>query len=158
MDGVLFSSQTGALEVEDLAFLGQTNVLSVAGSGLRSLSIDFADPIDAFGFDYFPSVLTGTSVTLQILAADDSTVLESGVFDVFFFLGNFFGVLDDTGIGKVIISSVATIPFGIFGTRIDNLAFGDAVPVEAPEPAALALLGAGLLGMLGYGRRLSLTR
>jgi hypothetical protein len=139
------------LEIADLSFLGQTNVLSVAGSGPRSLTIDFTNPVDAFGFDYFPTVLTNTVVTLDVFGADDSTVLETDLFDVFFFLGNFLGISDDTGIGKVVISSQATIPFNIYDTQIDNLTFGKAV--ATPEPTTLALFGTGLAGLLALGRK-----
>lgn len=153
VNGVQFTSEN-ALEILNLDFLGQSKVLTAGGTRPHSITIDFTSPVDAFGFDYFPTVLTKTDVTLTVYGVDDSTVLETDIFNVFFFLGNFFGISDSQGIGKVVVSSVATDPFNIYDTQIDNVTFGSALAV--PEPAALGLLCAGLFAVgVIRGRRVN---
>jgi hypothetical protein len=54
IEGDLVISSTGNLQVHDFSFLGQTNVLATHAG---AITLDFSDPVDAFGFDYFPFVL-----------------------------------------------------------------------------------------------------
>jgi hypothetical protein len=152
IEGDLVISSTGNLQVHDFSFLGQTNVLATHAG---AITLDFSDPVDAFGFDYFPFVLTQTDVTLMVFAGDDTTLLATQVFPVFFFLGNFFGFHDTGGIGKATISSLATDPFPITDTRIDNVEFGRTADV--PEPSSVLLLLSGLAS-LSYRLRRGVPR
>lgn len=70
------------------------------------------------------------------------------------------GTIEFTGIHTVLTVSgfggtnISGIAFGAFASSVEIGTFsGDEGPVDAPEPAALVLLGGGLLGLAGLRRR-----
>jgi len=149
VDGVSFSAFGNYLSIRDAGFLGGTQELDVGGSGPRTLMIDFAPNITAFGIDFVPFVTVGTDVNLTVLGADDVTVLMQT--SIVAYSRQFIGIADTQDIGAVLISA-SPPDFNIFDVIIDNVIFGSSKVVSEPEPGTFALVGLGLLG-LGTTRR-----
>jgi hypothetical protein len=105
--------------------------------------------VTAFGFDFFPTILTGTEIGVTIFAGDDTTILQSDTITIPpFSFGSFIGLLEPAGIGSVALTAVAT-EF-INDINIDNVTFGLA---RVPEPASLLLFLAGFAAIACRLRR-----
>jgi hypothetical protein len=109
--------------------------------------IDFSVPVTAFGFDFFPTILTGTEIGVTVFAADDTTILQSDTIIIPpFSFGSFIGLVEPADIGSVALTAVAAEFFK--DINIDNVTFGLA---RVPEPASLLLF---LAGFAAIARRL----
>jgi hypothetical protein len=150
VDGVKFSGFTHLLSIENLDYLGQSQALAVGGVFEKPLLIDFSGSVDAFGFDFLPSALTGENIELVVLAADDATVLNSLILPIFFF-PTFVGVRESALIGAVKITSFINPPFN--DLRIDNLTFGTVKTAPEPSTIWLLILGAGAVVAMVRGTR-----
>lgn len=156
VNGVAFSGVGTGLRITDQSNVGRTQELGVVGSGDFSLLIDFSEPTDAFGLTFFPFVLVGTDVTVNVFAPDDNTLLQSHTVTAFFNFGQFIGVHELGGIGSVSVSAIAAPPLDfVRDFHIDQLTFGSRPSVSVPEPATTVLLivGVAALGAVRRSRR-----
>lgn len=149
LPGVLYTSSQSVLEVQDIGLQGggRTQVLAAGIAQPNVLTLDFEDPVTAFGFDFFISLATGTDVTVDVFAPDDATPLGTRVFEIFLD-SQFVGLFDSGGIGRAEVRAFAPGPsVDSYRVRIDGLAFG------VPEPGTASLVAAGLVALAGEARR-----
>ncbi len=109
-----------------------------------SFDITFDSPIGGFGADFlypgntFPLLIdlkNGSGTTFETLSL--GTGLDN----------TFFGFVVDPGLSIAKITFRNTVNDGF---TVDNIGIRTAA---VPEPSALLLLGSGMLGLVGYGRR-----
>ena len=129
--------------------------LALAGAGVNTLPSKavfanfFTDSLDlaftsssAVGFDLISQTAPST-ITVSVFGAGDVLL---GSFDIAATpAGVFWGVIGDSQITRINLFSATNQAEGV-----DNVAFGQ---TAIPEPATLALLGAGLLGVSRARRR-----
>ena len=113
-----------------------------ANTFVESLNLSF-DASSAVGFDLFSQTANST-IRVSVFGAGNALL---GTFDIAATTtGVFFGVISDAGlITRINLDSLTDMAEGV-----DNVAFGQ---TAVPEPASLALLGAGLLGVARARRR-----
>jgi len=109
-----------------------------------SLVFNFATPIDAFGF-----FLSGVQLPSHTITFDEITTYSLGVLDPSFVEGGI-AFVGFTGFGG---ASTVRLDFGGDIVGVDDLQYGPGNPI--PEPATLALFGAGLVGLALRSRRAS---
>ena len=133
-----------------------TDGLALAGAGFGGVPSKtvfanfFSDSLNlmfsgssAVGFDLF-SQFSNSTITVSVFGAGD-VLLNS--FNIAATTGGvFFGVINDAGL----ITRINLFSLTDQAEGVDNIAFGQQA---VPEPASLALLGAGLLGVARARRR-----
>jgi hypothetical protein len=153
VDTNLTISTTGTLQYNGPGYLGATSV-ELAGTG-DQLNVDFLSAVGvaAFGLDLRAYIGFGGTATMNIFAADDSTLLGtiSGIVLGSDGIAAFSGWDDATGIGSFNLRLIGQ-PWSPIIDNIEWGGSGTSVPPSIPEPGTLALLGIGLFGV-GLARR-----
>ena len=150
--GVTFTPGAGQPVIIESDYAGQYNT---SGQYLAtqymttSLRFDFAAPVSAFGFNFGASDVVWTLSaydTFGALLATTGTPV-TGPSNA----GEFIG-LGSTGAG---IAYATLDGSSTDYVMIDNFAFaaGDVRATVTPEPASIALMGTGLVGLVGFARR-----
>lgn len=123
------------------------------GYGYDQLIITFTGaPVTAFGANFYLTDNQGSFLSTPILIelSDGTSVsLEPASF-----ADSYRGFVSDVAITRLVLSNLEPWEF----SSVDNLTVGSALldaPADVPEPASLALLGAGLLGVIAARRRLT---
>lgn len=144
--GIQFASSghpTDGLGLTDAGLPGVASKAIFVNYYADTLIISLTSPANAIGFDAFN--YSGPQLTIQVL---DSTgaLLGSTTIPVGYWETTFFGVISDSGpIGSIELDGSGT------AEGVDNVAFG--LTNAVPEPGTVAMMGAGLLGLLAWRRR-----
>jgi hypothetical protein len=121
----------------------------------QPLTLDFVQPVQAFGVDLRAFSTFGAIAQLKFYGADDQrligvlssvNLLDSGV-------PLFVGWEDGRGIGKVEFQQAVLDNRGGWSPIIDNLEFGNFRSGSLPEPSVLSLLALSLAGLIFSGLR-----
>ena len=116
----------------------------------NQLLIDFTQPVTAFGLDFIYNSGVTQTAHVDILAADDTTVLQTHNFGSFSGANGqafFFGVTEP-GIGAVRITETLDGTTNPFFITVDNVSFA-----AVPEPSTGLLLATGLGGVVVWLKR-----
>jgi len=173
----LFGLTTGQASANSVGF-AEPNPIETGGASTLTLNIvatSFTDTVDAgsFNFTWDPGVLAFTGGTITYPNADpffsffDDTNAATGVVEVFVgslvsATGNFdiatinFNVVGGTG--TTINFNESCLGCGWFGGGsqvpfVVDYTPGQVAVAAVPVPAAVWLMGSGLLGLVGIGRR-----
>jgi len=144
IDSTLAGGNLGFALVDNRVFDGNFDggVDGNGSGGALTLTWDFPFPVIGFAFDIFGAAFVDVTIVGSGTFFDISTEIGG--------LNGFFGIVDAvTPFSAVEFSLQNSSSFDSF--EVDNLVFARA-PAAVPEPATLALFGAGLLGM-GFLRR-----
>jgi hypothetical protein len=141
------------LQWNGAGYFGQPSKDILSNSGDSTISLAFTKPTNAFGIDMLDFAGFTDVASVTVYATDDTTILAtiSGI-NLVGANAVFFGYFDAGGIGKAVLTQATDG----WSPIMDNLEFGVA-NTGTPEPASLAMLGAGLAA-LGTGRILRRRR
>ncbi len=132
-------SAPGGLQWDGQGYFGAPSRELLAND--TALTIDFASPVTAAGFDLRAFVGYAATASIEIYASDDTTQIGSIPTIVLADDGIpvFAGWQDAAGIGRIVVSQ----PQYGWSPIIDNLEYS-AAATATPEPASAALLGVGI--------------
>ena len=148
VNGVSFSSPGGLRVAQNVGVLNPTQVLRTILND--SLLIDFTQPVSAFGLDFIYNSGVTQTAHVDILGADDTTILQTHNFGSFSGANGaafFFGVTDP-GIGAVRITETLDGTTNPFFITVDNVTFA-----AVPEPSSVLLVLTGLGSLVWWKKR-----
>lgn len=126
------------------AGVGTTTSSILTANGDEDFTLDFSTPYTAIGFDVYFNGLGPVTVSLYGTGGLLDSFVDTRDLDT----KEYYGFVSDELITSLRFASTLG---GQLNTGIDNLAVGDALAV--PEPATLALFGAGLIALGALRRR-----
>jgi hypothetical protein len=126
------------------AGVGTTTTSILTANGDEDFTATFSTPYTAIGFDVYLNGLGDVTVSIYGTSGLLDTFVDTRNLDTL----EYYGFVSDEAITAIRFDSTLG---GQLNTGIDNVAVGDALAV--PEPAPLAVLGAGLLALAWLRRR-----
>jgi len=146
-DGTFVTFQSNNLVSPPLPTFNDTQVFEELADGLGTTEWSFSSPFIAFGgnWDLFTPAGPGTGLAISI-----DGIIQSQIVIPNTYAGEFWGFIADSPFSKVELLK----PSAISGSELyhlDNMVFATAVPL----PAAIWLLGLGVIGLFGYKKRFS---
>lgn len=143
LPGIELASSSGtSLVALGTGLIGNTSKVVGPNLFVDYLSIKFGPGVSAFGFDLFSNGNMALTMELYGTAGLIGTTVINAINQQSIFFGAF---------SDILIIEVRTGGVSPSGEAIDNLAFGN--PNRVPEPAPMALLSLGLIGMMLIRRR-----
>ena len=150
--GISFNSPGGLRVSQNVGVTNPTQVLRTIMND--SLLIDFTHPVNAFGLDFIYNSGVTQTAHVDILGADDTTVLQTHDFGSFSGAQGaafFFGVTEP-GIGGVRITETLDGTTDPFFITVDNVTFA-----AVPEPSTGLLVLTGIAGLVWWRSKVNPT-